>query len=72
MDTPTSPGRRVTARPGWRRVILGTLQEATTDKISLAAAGCGFYATLSLFPAISVLISVFGLAFNVRAVVALL
>jgi len=51
-----------------RRVILGALREATTDQVSLAAAGCAFYATLALFPAISVLISVYGLAFDVQAV----
>ena len=69
MDTAPN----VTAsRPAWhrrlRRVIVGALQEATTDQVSLAAAGCAFYATLALFPAISVLISVYGLAFNVQAV----
>jgi membrane protein len=56
---------------GWRRpgrVIVRALQAATTDQVSLAAAGCAFYATLALFPAISVLISVYGLAFNVVAV----
>src|SRR5690242_7154060 len=61
-----------TSRPAWyrrvRRVILRALEEATTDQVSLAAAGCAFYATLALFPAISVLISVYGLAFNVQAV----
>ena len=36
--------------------------------MALAAAGCGFYATLALFPAISMLISVYGLAFNVQSV----
>ncbi len=61
-----------TSRPAWprrvRRVILRALEEATTDQVSLAAAGCAFYATMALFPAISVLISVYGLAFNVQAV----
>ena len=53
---------------GCRKVAFGTLRESTTDRVSLAAAGCGFYATLSLFPAISMLISVYGLAFNAHAV----
>jgi membrane protein len=52
----------------WRRIIIGTFQESTTDQVSLAAAGCAFYATLALFPAISVLISVYGLVFDVGAV----
>jgi membrane protein len=52
----------------WRRVIVGALRESTTDRVALAAAGCAFYATLALFPAITVLISLYGLAFNVSAV----
>jgi membrane protein len=32
--------------------------------MSLAAAGCAFYATLALFPAISMLVSVYGLVFD--------
>jgi membrane protein len=68
LDTAIPPGpvnRRVRR---WRRVVVGSFQESTTDQVSLAAAGCAFYATLALFPAISVLISVYGLAFNVGAV----
>jgi membrane protein len=38
-----------------------TLRASTTDRMSLAAAGCAFYATLALFPAISMLISIGGL-----------
>jgi membrane protein len=49
-------------------VTLGALRESATDQVALAAAGCGFYATLALFPAISMLISVYGLAFDVVAV----
>jgi membrane protein len=37
--------------------------------MSLAAAGCAFYATLSLFPAISMLISIYGLVFDPASVV---
>ena len=39
-----------------------------TDRVSLTAAGCAFYGTLALFPAISMLISAYGL-FNDRATV---
>jgi membrane protein len=49
---------------GWRAVIGRTFHEMISDKISLVAAGCAFYAVLALFPAISMLISVYGLAFN--------
>lgn len=65
--TPSDAGTLASwRRPG--RVIVRALQAATTDQVSLAAAGCAFYATMALFPAISVLISVYGLAFNVVAV----
>ncbi len=49
---------------GWRRVIARTAREVITDRISLCAAGCAFYATLALFPAISMLVSIYGLAFD--------
>ncbi len=68
MDTAPSSIRLAAARPGWRKVALGALREATTDQVALAAAGCAFYATLALFPAISMLISLYGLAFNVQSV----
>ena len=76
MDTAT-PTRQATPEQGsrtrfsWRdlrRVVIGALQESTTDHVALAAAGCGFYATLALFPAISMLISVYGMVFDVVAV----
>jgi membrane protein len=41
-----------------------TLAASVSDRVSLTAAGCAFYATLALFPAMSVLISIYGLAFN--------
>jgi membrane protein len=45
--------------------LLGrTLRASTTDRVSLAAAGCAFYATLALFPAISMLISVGGMVLD--------
>jgi membrane protein len=68
LDTAPAPDRLAPRRTGLRRVILGALREAVTDQVALAAAGCGFYATLALFPAISVLISVYGLVFDVQSV----
>ena len=52
------------AWPGWRAVLRRTLIEMLTDRVALVAAGCAFYATLALFPAISMLISVYGLLFD--------
>ncbi len=53
---------------GWRAVIRRTLTEMLTDRVALVAAGCAFYATLALFPAISMLISVYGLLFDTQTV----
>jgi membrane protein len=53
----------------WRTIALGTIEASTSDHVSLAAAGCAFYATLSLFPSISMLISVYGLIFDPASVV---
>lgn len=35
-----------------------------TDRVALVAAGCAFYGTLALFPVITMLISIYGLAFD--------
>ena len=68
---PTSPRHRRphrrTATPTGARVaevLRDTLAASLPDRVTLTAAGCAFYATLALFPAISMLISVYGLAFN--------
>lgn len=73
--TPSPDAARISAvgRPtfSWhtcRTVVGGALRESVSDKISLAAAGCAYYATLALFPAISMLISVYGLVFAVQSV----
>lgn len=57
------------AWPGWRAVIRRTAIEMLTDRVALVAAGCAFYGTLALFPAISMLISVYGLVFDPQTVV---
>ena len=49
---------------GWRAVIRRTFWEMLTDRVSLVAAGCAFYGTLALFPAMSMLISLYGLLFD--------
>src|SRR3954468_24752729 len=55
------PTAQVGTRFSWRSLAKDTLLASTTDRVSLAAAGCAFYATLALFPAISMLISTIGL-----------
>ncbi len=53
---------------GWKQVIQRTFSEMISDRIGLAAAGCAFYGTLALFPAISMLVSIYGLAFDPQTV----
>ncbi len=60
-------------RPGFgsiwlRAVISGTARGMISDRVSLAAAGCAFYATLALFPAIATLVFIYGLVFDPRTV----
>ena len=60
-----SDSPRPLAGPSPGTALLGrTLRASTTDRVSLAAAGCAFYATLALFPAISMLISVVGMVLD--------
>ncbi len=51
-------------RRSWWRMTSATFLALITDRASMAAAGCAFYATLALFPAISTLVSVYGLVFD--------
>ncbi|PZW43149.1 membrane protein [Humitalea rosea] len=51
-------------RLGWLAVARRIWREGASDRISLVAAGCAFYAMLALFPALSLLISVYGLVFD--------
>jgi membrane protein len=53
-------GRKQVLRRAWR--------EITSARFSLNAAGCAFWATLALFPAISMLISITGLLFDPASV----
>jgi membrane protein len=59
-----SPEAAVRAESAWHRLLGRTLRASTTDRVSLAAAGCAFYATLALFPAISMLISAVGMVLD--------
>ncbi|WP_191059129.1 YihY/virulence factor BrkB family protein [Geminicoccus harenae] len=46
---------------GWLAVLRRVFWQAISDEIGMAAASCGFYAILALFPVILVAISVYGL-----------
>jgi membrane protein len=62
LETTTKPA--VQGHLSWNGLLGRTLRASTTDRVSLAAAGCAFYATLALFPAISMLISVIGMVLD--------
>jgi membrane protein len=49
---------------GWKPVLGHAWREISSDRVSLLAAGCAFWATLALFPAISTLVSLYGLVFD--------
>jgi membrane protein len=53
---------------GWWAVLKRVWRETTSDRMSMMAASCAFYAMLALFPSISVLISLYGLFFDPGAV----
>lgn len=52
----------------WSSVCREILKNTGNGQTSLCAAGCAFYATLSLFPALTALISVYGLVFDIQTV----
>jgi membrane protein len=47
-----------------RRAVLAALRATASQRVNMVAAGCAFYATLALFPTITMLISLYGLVFN--------
>ncbi len=48
----------------WSGVLGRTWGAISSDRVSLSASGCAFWATLALFPAISMLVSIYGLVFD--------
>lgn len=55
--------------PRGLRALRQALRTLRGHRANLAAAGCAFFATLSLFPAITLLLSLYGLLFSVNGVV---
>jgi membrane protein len=47
-----------------KRALVAAGKAIATQRVSLVAAGCAFYATLALFPTITMLISLYGLVFD--------
>ena len=50
--------------PLMKRAVVAAGRATTSQRVSLAAAGCAFYATLALFPSITMLISLYGLVYD--------
>ena len=63
-NTPLRPRHRRRGWQEWRGILTATVEALISDRCSMAAAGCAFYATLALVPAISTLVSLYGLAFS--------
>lgn len=57
---PTEPS--APARPSWGRILANVWGELGRDNVSVMAAGVAFYSFLSLFPGLSAVISLYGLA----------
>jgi len=55
---------RRTKIPLIKRAMIAAGRASSSQRVSLAAAGCAFYATLALFPSIAMLISLYGLAYD--------
>ena len=53
---------------GWVKIIMATIHTLIDGPYMLVAAGCAFFSTLSLFPSISSLISIYGLVFDPQTV----
>ncbi len=66
-EAATSAIPRATA--GWAAVPYRLRDQINGGRLSLIAAGCAFYATLALFPGISMLLSLYGLIFDPVTVV---
>lgn len=58
--------RRLPRPSTWRAIAGDTFKACITDRVALAAAGCAFWTTIALFPAIAGLISIYGLVLDPR------
>jgi membrane protein len=54
--------------PLLKRALIAAGTATASQRVSLVAAGCAFYATLALFPTITALISLYGLVFDPNTV----
>ncbi len=52
----------------WRDTLLGVKQQLSDDNLSIVAAGVAFYFLLAVFPALTAMVSLYGLAFDPQQV----
>ena len=57
-------------RAGWRDILLRLKDAVREDRITLIAAGVAFYAMLAMFPAMIVVVSIYGLAMDPEEIAA--
>ena len=57
-------------RAGWRDILLRLKDAVRDDRITLIAAGVAFYAMLALFPAMIVVVSIYGLVMDPEQIAA--
>ncbi len=62
------PGAGIGWLRGPVRALKRSLARMHSHRSTLVAAGCAFYATLALFPALTLLLSLYGLAFSLSSV----
>jgi membrane protein len=53
---------------GWKDILWRTYREMQTDRLFSIAAGVAFYVLLAIFPAITALVSAYGLFFNATTI----
>ena len=68
MDVMPPLHSRPSRREGAIAIVRRVMRSGASDRISLTAAGCAFYAMLALFPAIFLLVLIYGLAFDKASV----
>jgi membrane protein len=56
------------SRPGWRATLLGVKRQVSDDNLSIVAAGVAFYFLLAVFPALTAMMSLYGLVFDPQQV----
>jgi membrane protein len=57
----TADRPREIPKPGWKDIAVRVKDEIRNDRVSLTSAGVAFYAMLALFPALTALVSLYGL-----------